>query len=320
LRDEKGGNVMLRAMWTGSISFGLVSIPVKAVPAQSPKDIRFELLHRECNTKLQTKRYCPHCNRDVPPEETVRGYAYTKGQYVLVEQSDLDTLDTPAKHTLRLVDFVDLGEVDPVYFEKPYYLQPAPGGERTYALLHRAMTAKRLVGIGRVALRERDHLALVRPLEHALVMETIAFPDEVRAVDEAVAPLDVAVDERELQMAEFLMEHLHASFEPTKYRDDYREELTRLIETKVEGGTVEARKVADGPRKGEVLDLMEMLRKSVEVLEGDRDESPREPARSEAAPQEPTGQNGKPRPAVARGKAPASANGKHRKTSARQAA
>ena len=291
---RKGGTEMLRAMWTGSISFGLVSIPVKAVPAQSPRDIRFELLHRECHTKLQTKRFCPHCNRDVPAEETVRGYRYAKGEYVLVEQSDLDALDTPAKHTLQLVDFVDLAEVDPVYFEKPYYLQPAPGGERTYALLHRAMSEKKLVGIGRVALREREHLALVRPMEHALVMETIAFPDEVRAVDEAVPPIDARVDERELQMATFLMDHLHAPFDPGKYQDQYREDLTRLIEAKVEGGTVQAPQVAETPRKGDVLDLMEMLRKSVEVAKDER-----EPAKATARPA-PAAKNGKRAKATAK--------------------
>jgi len=267
---------MLRAMWTGSISFGLVSIPVKAVPAQVSKDLRFELLHEPCKTKVKTRRYCPHCEREVPDDEIARGYQYRKGDYVLLDEGDLENVTTPAKHTLQIMDFVDLKEVDPIYFEKPYYLQPAPGGERTYTLLREAMEKKGRVAVGKVAFREREHLAVVRPLEHALVLETIAFPDEVRALEEAVPEIDVKVDERELHMADLLIENLTGHFDPEKYTDDYRDELLRRVSAKVEGGTVKATAAPKAPAKGEVLDLMEVLRRSVEAAQGGR--AAKEPA------------------------------------------
>ncbi|MFN3651461.1 MAG: Ku protein [Armatimonadota bacterium] len=259
---------MVRAIWTGAISFGLVAIPVKAVPAQSGKDIRFSLIHQPCHTRISTRKYCPHCEREVSGDELVRGFEYTKGEYVLVEDEELQGLATPAKHTLQILDFVEMSQVDPVYFERPYYLQPGAGGDRTYALLHQAMTESGRVGVGKVALRDREHLALVRPMKHALVMELISFPDEVRSVEEVVAPPEVRVDERELKMAEFLIESMSAPFEPEKYRDDYREELTRLIEAKVEGGTVRARKAPDRETRGEVVDLLDVLRRSVEAAGG----------------------------------------------------
>lgn len=257
---------MLRAIWSGSISFGLVGIPVKAVPAQSPKDIRFELLHGPCHSKTSTKRYCPRCEREVSEDEMVRGFQYSKGQYVILEQAELESLGTPAKRTIHILDFVDMADVDPVFFEKPYYLQPSEGGERTYALLHRAMAESGRVGIGKVALREREHLALIRPCRHGLVMETIAFPDEVRTIDDAVAPIDVNIDERELQMANLLITSMTTDFTPEKYRDDYRDALTRMIEEKVEGGTVTAAS-APAPASSSVSDLMEMLRRSVEAMQ-----------------------------------------------------
>ncbi len=258
---------MLRAIWSGSISFGLVAIPVKAVPAQSPRDVRFELLHRPCGGKMETRRYCPRCERDASEGEIARGYQYAKGRYVTLEPEDLETIDSPAKRTLQILDFVDLGSVDPVYFEKPYYLQPAPGGERTYALLHRAMVERGRVGIGKVAFREREHLALVRPVGHALVLETISFPDEVRSVEDAVQPLNVEIPERELQMAQMLVDQMSGAFEPDKYHDQYREALTRLIDTKVEGGEVTAAP-APPAESGSVADLMEMLRRSVAAAGG----------------------------------------------------
>ena len=197
--------------------------------------------------------------------EVVRGFQHTKGQYVLIEPSDLEAIGSPAKRTIHIMDFVSMDEVDPVYYEKPYYLQPTEGGERTYALLLKAMQESGKVGIGKVALREREHLTLIRPLEHALVMETIAFPDEVRTVEEAVPPVTASIDERELQMAHMLINSMSAPFTPSKYRDEYRESLTRMIEEKVEGGSVTA-KAAPAPASAGVSDLMEMLRKSVQLM------------------------------------------------------
>ncbi len=275
---------MLRAVWTGQISFGLVGIPVKAIPAQSSNDIRFELLHGECHSKTTQKRYCPKCEREVANEELVRAFQHTKGQYVVMEPADFDSLESPAKRTLHILDFVSMADVDPVYFEKPYYLQPSEGGERTYALLHRAMETTGRVGVGKVALREREHLAVIRPLQHALVMEIMAFPDEVRRLEDAVAPVDVKVDERELKMAEMLIGSLSSEFQPEKYRDEYRDQLTRLIEQKVEGGVI-ATPAAPAPSSDSVSDLMEILRRSVQAASEERGAAEPETV--------PAGENGK---------------------------
>jgi len=268
---------MLRAIWSGSISFGLVGIPVKAVPAQSPKDVRFELLHGECNSKTKTTRYCPKCEREVPDEEMVRGYQYAKGQYVIISPEEFEAMGTPAKRTLQILDFVDVAEVDPIYFEKPYFLQPGDGGERTYALLHRAMVESNRVGIGKVALREREHLALIRPHEHGLVMEILAFPDEVRGIDAAVPPLEVKLDDREMQMAQMLIQSMTSTFDPAKYHDEYREQLGEMIQKKVEGGTIAAPATPAAPT-GAVSDLMEMLRRSLEATGGAPPAAAPEPA------------------------------------------
>ncbi len=263
---------MLRASWTGSITFGLVAIPIKAIPVQSPKDIRFELLHQPCSGKMQSKRYCPRCERDVEEGEVVRGFQHAKGQYVMVAPEETEALVTPAKRTIQIVDFVSLAEIDPIYYEKPYYLQPTEGGERTYALLHRSMADRGKVGIGKVALRDRESLAAIRPLKHALVMEIIAWPDEVRAIEDAIPPIDAKIDERELQMGHLLINTLSGPFDPEKYQDEYRNALTRLIEAKVEGGAVSV--AAAAAPKQEVSDLMEMLRRSLEATQAVRDEVP----------------------------------------------
>lgn len=261
---------MLRAFWSGSISFGLVGIPVKAVPAQSSRDVRLETLHRKCRTKLATRRFCPTCDEEVAPEDTVRGYAHSKNDYVLLEDDELDSVDTPTRHTIRILDFVEMKEVDPIYYESPYYLRPAPGGERTYALLHKAMSESGRVGIGKVAFRERERLALVRPYDYALVLETLAFPDEVRALEQAVEPPDVSLDERELKMAFSLIDTLAAPFEPTRYQDEHRAALISLIDQKVAGGTVRRTSAPSANGKTEVVDLLEMLRKSVQAVETER--------------------------------------------------
>jgi DNA end-binding protein Ku len=260
---------MLRAIWSGSISFGLVGIPVKAVPAQSPRDVRFDLLHGDCVQKTKISRYCPQCDREVPDEEMARGYQYAKGQFVVISPEEFESLGTPAKHTIQILDFVEMAEIDPVYFERPYYLQPSQGGERTYALLRRAMADAGRVGIGKVALREREHLALIRPHQHALVMEIMAFPDEVRQVEDAVPPVEVSLEERELAMAGMLIESMTSEFDPGKYRDEYREKLTRMIEEKIAGGTVTTQ-AAPPPTSPAVTDLMEMLRRSVEATRTER--------------------------------------------------
>ena len=285
---------MLRPVWTGSISFGLVGIPVKAAPVQSSHDLRFELLHKKCHGKTSIKRYCPQCQAEVTDEELVRAYQYAKGRYVYFEPGELSGRATPAKHTLQIVDFVDIDQVDPIYFEKPYYLFPAQGGERTYALLHRAMRDKGRVGIGKVALRDREYLALGRPTDLALVLELLSFPDEVRLLEDPIVPLNASVEPRELEMAHMLIDSMTADFHPEKYRDDYRVALDELIQGKVEGGATTARPSAPA-RKPEVIDLMERLRQSIEKQKSDRSAGAPQEVRISQPPEEPAARH-RPRP------------------------
>lgn len=284
---------MLRAIWSGNITFGLVGIPVKASPVQSPKDVRFQLLHGPCGGKTVIHRFCPQCNREVEDEEMVRGFEHSRGQYVVIPQDDLDNIETPAKHSLQIMDFVDLNDIDPVYYEKPYHLMPGPGGEHTYALLHRAMTDAGRVGIGKVALRDREHLALIRPVKDELVMELLAFPDEVRQLDRPAIPEKVKIEERELEMARLLIDSMSSEFTPEKYQDEYRNAVHELIEDKLAGGDAHPKPAA--AVKSEVGDLMEALRRSVaarkgttpeEVAPEKEDDKPKaeEPAAEEEAP------------------------------------
>jgi DNA end-binding protein Ku len=273
---------VLRAVWSGNITFGLVGIPVKASPVQSPKDVRFQLLHGPCGGKTVIHRFCPQCNREVEDEEMVRGYEHSRGQYLVVPKEDLDSIETPAKHSLQIMDFVDLQDVDPVYYEKPYHLMPGPGGEHTYALLHKAMTDAGRVGIGKVALRDREHLALIRPVKDELVMELLAFPDEVRGLDRPAIPEKVKIAESELKMARLLIDSMSGEFTPEKYQDEYRNAVHDLIEDKLAGG--EGHPTPAAPVKSEVGDLMEALRRSVAVRKGTSPEEVEEPKAEASEP------------------------------------
>src|SRR5688500_16787680 len=178
----------MQSVWSGYITFGLVHIPVKAVAARASHDLQLTGLHAECGTPVKQRRHCPTCGEEAGADTMIRGVKVTADRYALVSPEELQSLGTPAKKRLELMDFVDLHEVDPVYFEKPYFLRPGAEGERPYALLVRSLTDNRRVGVGKVALRDREHLALIRPVKHALVMHLIGFPDEVRAIEQAVPP------------------------------------------------------------------------------------------------------------------------------------
>lgn len=261
----------MRAIWKGAVSFGLVSIPVKVVPARVDRDIHFTYLHKTCGTRLQMRRYCPTDEMLVEEPDQIRAYEYARDRYVPVSREETDAIRVESSRTVRILDFVEASEIDPIYYERPYYLTPDRGGERTYVLLRRAMEATGRAGIGKVALREsREHLAVVRVLDRALVMETIAYPDEVRS-EEVLEQLpgEIEVDPRELSMAVELVRALAAPFDPGRYKDEYRETVQALIEAKRHGQTVQPMLP---PERPEVGDLMEALRRSVEQMREARGE------------------------------------------------
>ncbi|HEX2217856.1 MAG TPA: Ku protein [Gemmatimonadales bacterium] len=252
---------MARAIWSGSIGFGMVSIPVKLFGATESKDISFNLLHATCGTRLKQLRWCPTDEREVPWSETVRGYAYAKDQYVTLTDEDFEKLPLPSKHTIELTAFVKEDEIDPVYYERSYHLAPDERGEKAYALLIRTLEKKGLTAIATITIRKKEQLCALRPKDGALMLETLYYPDEIRARPEM--DLDnVKITDRELDMAFTLIDLLRKPFDPEEYKDQYREALTQVIDAKLEG-----REVVESPpsRESKVLDLADALRRSVEA-------------------------------------------------------
>lgn len=252
----------MRTLWKGNISFGLVNIPVRLYPATRHRDISFNLLHATCHSPIRYAKLCPKCNAEVTKEEIVRGFPVEDGRYVVVTDEDLANLPVPTAHTVEILEFVGSGEIDPVYFERTYYLEPQPGGGRAYALLRQAMRETGKVGVAKVALRAKETLAAVRVHGPGLLLSTMFYHDEVLPLSELTGlPEEAPVGERELKMAVALIDHLGEKFEPEKYENTAGEALRKLIQAKVEGEVVTA---APAARAGaEVIDLMTALQESL---------------------------------------------------------
>ncbi|HEX3031340.1 MAG TPA: Ku protein [Bacillota bacterium] len=262
----------MRSMWKGAISFGLVNIPVKLYTATEKKDIKFNYLHSVCQTPVQYKKICPHCNREVPMEEIIRGYEYEKGKYVIIAEEDLENVPAVTTRAVEILDFVDLAEIDPLFYDKSYYLAPGEGGQKPYALLKRAMEDTGKIAIARVVIRSKQALAAIRVHEDALVLETMFFPDELRSA-KYISELDFTADlhDNELKMAVSLIENLAAPFQPEKYTDEYRAALQQVIQGKIAGEEVTIPAPAAG---GKVVDLMEALRASIQLAKEEKSGHP----------------------------------------------
>ena len=210
----------MRSLWKGSISFGLVNIPVRLYTATEEKNVRFNFLHRVCRTPIKYQKVCPHCDREVAQDEIVRGYAYDRGRYVLMEEEDFENLPIQTARQVQILDFADLSEIDPVFYDKSYYLEPDEGAEKPYALLRRAMRETGRVAVAKVAIRSRESLACVRVFNQVLVMETMFYPDEIRSAERlAGIGQEPELSEREVAMATQLVENLTETFNPEKYRE-----------------------------------------------------------------------------------------------------
>ncbi|MBS3970252.1 MAG: Ku protein [Clostridia bacterium] len=268
----------MQTVWKGSISFGLLNVPVRMSVATARENVRFRILHRECHTPLMQKRFCPHCNREVEYEDTVRGYEYEDNKFVIISDEDLETVPVASTKTIEIVDFIKLEDVDPVYYDKTYYLRPGDGGEKPYLILRNAMRETGRVAMAKVTIRQKEHLALVRIIGNALAVETMFFPHEVRNVHElGIDKLEAKIQIRneESEMAVKLVENLTAEFNPQKYTDDYREELLKMIRSKVDGE--EIKEAAAPEPRPQVLDLMEKLRASVEATKKEEKEGKKSP-------------------------------------------
>jgi DNA end-binding protein Ku len=259
-----------RSIWKGAITFGMISIPVKIFGATETKDVAFNNLHAECNSRLKQKRWCPVHDREVATEEIVKAYEFSKDQYVMVTDQDIEQLPVASKHTIELTSFVTAAEIDPVYFEKTYFLEPEQVGLKPYALLMRALKEKGVAAVAKIALRNKEHICVLRPTEYGgLMLETLYYPDEIRLKDAPAIP-DVLVSTQELQMAFSLIDMLQESFTPDKYSDGYRTALLDLIEAKKNGREMVT--AAEGPSDAP-LDLMAALRASLEMARSARGSS-----------------------------------------------
>jgi DNA end-binding protein Ku len=262
---------MPRSMWSGAISFGLVNVPVKLFSAVSKKTVRFNQLNKDTGNRIQQKRVDPETGEEVTYDQIVKGYELTKDRYVVVTPEELDALDPERTRTIDIEDFVDLDEIDPVYYDHPYYLVPDKGATKAYGLLLGAMKESGKVAIARVVIRSKEQLVAIRPGEgDVLMMETMLFHDEVVPsddLDDLPEAKDLKASDRELKMAQQLIDSLSSEFDPSRYRDEYRDKVLELIERKASGEEIAVQPEAEKPAR--VPDLMAALEASLAAVKDD---------------------------------------------------
>jgi len=274
----------MRTIWNGSISFGLVNIPIGLAVATQRSDVAFRTLHRECGTPIKQKRWCPTHDREVPSEELVKGWEFSKGQYVIVEEGDLEAIALQRSHSIEVLRFVELGDVDPIYFDRTYYLAPSDqvAQRRPYVLLLEAMRVTEMAAVGKFVLWGKENLCLLRPLGDSLALQTLFYAEDIRSrseIDDAVGGTELK--EAELELAKQVIQSLVGEWEPTEFENEYRRDLKAMLEAKLAGEEIaRPEPVAEAP----VIDLMDALRRSVE--EAKQQKAPakkaKAPARSKA--------------------------------------
>jgi DNA end-binding protein Ku len=279
---------MARAIWSGSISFGLLNVPVKMYSAVARRSIGLREIRESDGARIRHRRVAEGTDEEVPYEEIIKAFEISKGQYVPLTKDELGALAPEKSRAIEVRDFVDLEEIDPIYFDSPYYLGPADGAERAYSLLARAMEDSGKIAVARFVLRNKEHLAAIRPSDGVLTLTTMRFADEVvppSELDDALPAKQPKVDKREVEMAEQLIESLTRSFDPSAYRDEYREQLLALIERKAEGKDVLAAPETAEPEPTKAPDLMAALEQSIAAVQGKRDGKPaaKKPAKKPAA-------------------------------------
>ena len=259
----------MRPIWKGAISFGMVTIPVKLYTATESKDVRFRMLCREHEAPIEEKRFCTEGGEELPWKELARGFEVSKGEFVVIDPAEIDEAKPESSTTIEIGDFVEASEIDPVYFEKSYFLEPTEVGAKAFSLLLRALEETERVALARLTIRTRERLATLRAYESTLIVETMFWPDEIRSTGALDLPegAEATVREKELAMARSLVESLADRFKPESYTDEYRKALEELIERKMRGETKNARRRKPAPK---VIDLMEALRASVDDAKAGR--------------------------------------------------
>ena len=254
----------MRAIWKGSISFGLVNIPIALYPATRREDLKFRLLRESDLSPVNYKRVAEKDGKEVAWNQIVKGYEYQKGKFVVLNEKDFQRVDLEATQTVDIQDFVDVADIDPMYFYKPYYLEPQKGGDKAYVLLRETLEKTKKVGIAKVIIKTRQYLAGVKPLKHALVLELMHFAEELSDAEKLNVPKSLEPGKREVDMAKALVESMSAEWDPKKYKDDYRDALLEVIEEKVESGGKEIEeKPKERKASSKVIDLVAVLKESL---------------------------------------------------------
>ncbi len=260
----------MRAIWKGSISFGLVNIPIALYPATRREDLKFRLLREGDLSPVNYKRVAEKDGKEVPWEKIVKGFEYEKGKFVVLSEKDFQRVDLEATQTVDIQDFVDVEDIDPMYFYKPYYLEPQKGGDKAYVLLRETLEKTGKVGIAKVIIKTRQYLAGVKPHKHALVLELMHFAEELADSEKLNVPKKSSEPgKKEMDMAKALVESMTSEWDPKKYKDDYREALMDVIEEKVESGGEEIEeKPKPKKQSSKVIDLVSILQESLAKAEG----------------------------------------------------
>ena len=251
---------MPRAMWKGAISFGLVSVPVGLYTSTEEKTLRFNQLHDEDFGRIKMQRVCSKCGEMVDYEHIVKGFEYEKDKYVVMTDEDFDAVPVESSRAIDIVQFVDLADIDPIYYKKSYYLVPEETGAKAYALLREALNRSNKVGVAKVSFRDKEHLAALRFRDEAFILETMYWPDEIREADFGGIDVTAKVRANELEMAQTLIDNLSADWDPTEFKDEYREAMLGIVEAKINGEEIE---VVEAEPTAKVVDLMEALKASV---------------------------------------------------------
>jgi DNA end-binding protein Ku len=253
----------MRALWKGTISFGLVNIPVSLFPATRREDLKFHLLRRSDLSPINYKRVAEADGKEVPWDQIVKGYEYEKGEFVVLKEEDFARVDVEATRTVDIINFVEIDEVDPLLFYKPYYLEVQRGGDKAYVLLRDSLAESHRIAIAKVVIRELQHLAAIKPQNKGLILELMYFPEELLNTSEFKTPAAKSIRKNEMQMAKHLIESMSSEWDPSQYSDEYHDALEKMIEKKIESGGKTAAPPAKKKRPTNVVDLMSVLQQSL---------------------------------------------------------
>src|SRR5437870_10626248 len=270
---------MAASVWTGYLTFGLISLPVRLYSGARGTRVSFHMLHRDDNTRVKQQLYCPADERVLERSEIVKGYEYRKGEYVIVEPEEIKKIEPKTSKAMEILEFVKADEIDPLYFESSYYMMPEEAGRRPYALLTKALEESDYVAIAKLTMHNREYTVFLRPHEGGMMLHTMYYEEEVKKVEGFGAP-DVELKDSEVKVAHQLIEALAAEWEPSKFKDDFQENLKNLIQTKLEGGQIAE---VEKPKKlAPVVDLMAALKQSLAEMEGKKKPAATAPAAAAA--------------------------------------